>query len=126
MFWAASEETEDDMANAGIMPKLLNLPHTATAAEAATPKPLTIAVIIRNDRLVTKLCTDDGRPIFISSFTLSPCILKLDGLKSNIKPCVPRYPAHSSTPYARDIIVASAAPAAPICHGRPSKGQVPR
>ena len=70
-----------------------------------------------NERFVTTDCADDGRPSWNRSFTLFLISAKLFNLKSNTKPFFFRYHAARIRLTACAMIVAHAAPAAPIFKG---------
>ena len=73
IFCAAIVLMADAIAVDGSIAKPSNLLQIPAAALAATPKPLIIAAIHRNETADMTSCKEMGRPIFNSSRALSLC-----------------------------------------------------
>ena len=91
MFWAVMDATAPENAVAGNMANISNFPAMPMAADATTPKELTMAAMKRNDNETVVSCSDTGRPSLNSFFILSWCTLKLFNLKSKTKSRFLRY-----------------------------------
>ena len=114
-FCPAIEDTDACIASEGKIATLLTLPAMLNAVEPAMPA-MSFASRVKNmnEELTNVPCSEVGRPTFKSSSAISLSILKLRCLKSNRKLLRRRYITERIKLNACAIMVAHAAPAAPI------------
>ena len=85
MFCADMEAIALEKALAGSIAKLSNLEQMPTAAEATTPSELTMALMMRKEKLTIVSCSETGSPNLSSRSACSGSMRKLCSEKVKIK-----------------------------------------
>jgi hypothetical protein len=112
------EDTDACIAIDGKIAMLFTLPAIDSALEPISPA-MPLAMLVRNikDSDTSVPCSEAGKPMPSSCFTRSLCILKLFHLKSNTKLDRRKKITDTIKLIACAVMVAIAAPAAPIFSG---------